>query len=63
MERQCVSEKLWFEGTLGIEAGAPLPKAETRQEFMRAYAEASNRRLNAPRDGGAYARIHPAPIR
>lgn len=47
---QCVSEDLWFRNMLGIDAGAPpLPKEETRLEFMRRYAEASGTRLAALR--------------
>ena len=46
MVHQCVSEDLWFRNMLGIDVGAPpLPKQETRMEFMRRYAEDSGRRL------------------
>jgi uncharacterized damage-inducible protein DinB len=48
MVHQCVSEDLWFRTMLGIDVGAPpLPKPETRLEFMRQYAEDSNKRLTA----------------
>jgi uncharacterized damage-inducible protein DinB len=46
MVHQCVSEDLWFRTMLGIDVGAPpLPKPETRLEFMKRYAEDSARRL------------------
>jgi len=46
MVHQCVSEDLWFRNMLGIEVGAlPLPKQETRLEFMKRYAEDSAKRL------------------
>jgi uncharacterized damage-inducible protein DinB len=45
MVHQCVSEDLWFRN-LGIEVGAPpLPKPETRIEFIKQYAEDSGKRL------------------
>src|SRR5579862_954981 len=48
MVHQCVSEDLWFKNMLGIDVGAPpLPKQETRMEFMKQYAEDSGRRLAA----------------
>jgi uncharacterized damage-inducible protein DinB len=48
MVHQCVSEDLWFRNMLGIDVGAPpLPKQETRLEFMRQYAEDSGKRLTA----------------
>jgi uncharacterized damage-inducible protein DinB len=48
MVHQCVSEDLWFRNTLGIDVGAPpLPKLETRLEFMARYAEDSGKRLAA----------------
>lgn len=51
MVHQCVSEDIWFRTMLGINVGAPpLPKDETRLEFMRQYAEDSERRLAALRD-------------
>src|SRR5262249_39123436 len=47
---QCVSEDLWFRNILDIDVGAPpLPKNETRLEFMRQYAEDSGKRLAALR--------------
>jgi len=46
MVHQCVSEDLWFRNMLGIDvAAAPLPKQETRMEFIRQYAEDSGKRL------------------
>lgn len=48
MVHQCVSEDLWFRNMLGIDVGAPpLPAKETRVEFIRRYAEDSERRLAA----------------
>jgi uncharacterized damage-inducible protein DinB len=48
MVHQCVSENLWFMNMLGIEVVAPpLPKAETRLEFIQGYAEDSGKRLSA----------------
>lgn len=48
MVHQCVSEDLWFRNMLGIDVGAPpLPKPETRIEFMKRYAEDSGKRLAA----------------
>ena len=48
MVHQCVSEDLWFRNMLGIDEGAPpLPKLETRLEFMGRYAEDSGKRLAA----------------
>jgi uncharacterized damage-inducible protein DinB len=48
MVHQCVSEDLWFRNMLGIDVGAPpLPKSETRLEFMKRYAEDSGKRLAA----------------
>ena len=50
MVHQCVGEDLWFRNMLGIDVGAPpLPAQETRLEFMRRYAEDSERRLAALR--------------
>jgi uncharacterized damage-inducible protein DinB len=50
MVHQCQSEDGWFRKMLGIDVGAPpLPAVETRQEFLRQYAEDSNRRLAALR--------------
>jgi uncharacterized damage-inducible protein DinB len=46
MVHQCVSENLWFREMLKIDVGAPpLPKEETRAEFIRRYAEDSGKRL------------------
>jgi uncharacterized damage-inducible protein DinB len=46
MVHQCVSEDLWFRTMLGIDVGAPpLPKPESRLEFIKRYAEDSGRRL------------------
>src|SRR5215470_16808459 len=48
MVHQCVSENLWFINMLGIDVGAPpLPKPETRLEYIRRYAEDSGKRLEA----------------
>jgi uncharacterized damage-inducible protein DinB len=48
MVHQCVSEDLWFRNMLGIDVGAPpLPKIETRLEFMKQYAADSGKRLSA----------------
>jgi uncharacterized damage-inducible protein DinB len=50
MIHQCVSEDTWFRTMLSIDVGAPpLPKTETRLEFMRRYAEDSGKRLEALR--------------
>src|ERR1700757_4846479 len=50
MVHQCVSEDLWFRNMLGIDVSAPpLPKQETRLDFMRRYAEDSGKRLEALR--------------
>lgn len=46
MIHQCVSEDLWFRNMLGIDVQAPpLPKEETRLEFIKRYAEDSGKRL------------------
>jgi len=46
MVHQCVSEDLWFRTMLGIDVEAPpLPKQETRLQFMQQYAEDSGKRL------------------
>ena len=46
MVHQCVSEDLWFRTMLGIDVDAPpLPKQETRQQFMKQYAEDSAKRV------------------
>jgi hypothetical protein len=47
MVHQCVSEDTWFRTMLGVDVGAPpLPRRETRIEFMRQYAEDSGKRLD-----------------
>jgi uncharacterized damage-inducible protein DinB len=46
MVHQCVSEDIWFRTMLGIDVSAPpLPKPETRLDFIRRYAEDSGKRL------------------
>src|SRR5580765_2060822 len=46
MVHQCVSEDLWFRNMLGIDVGAPpLPKQETRTDFIERYVEDSGKRL------------------
>jgi hypothetical protein len=46
MVHQCVSEDLWFRTMFGIDVEAPpLPKRETRLQFMQQYAEGSGKRL------------------
>ena len=46
MVHQCVSEDFWFKNMLGVGVDAPpLPKSETRLEFMKRYAEDSAKRL------------------
>jgi uncharacterized damage-inducible protein DinB len=46
MVHQCVSEDLWFRTMLGIDVCAPpLPRQETRMEFMKQYGEDSGKRL------------------
>jgi uncharacterized damage-inducible protein DinB len=46
MVHQCVSEDTWFRTMLGIDVGAPpLPRRETRLEFMKRYAEDSGKRV------------------
>jgi uncharacterized damage-inducible protein DinB len=53
MVHQCVSEDTWFRTMLGIDVGAPpLPKRETRLEFMKHYAEQSGKRLDRLRQVG-----------
>ena len=50
MVHQCVSEDTWFKTMLGIDVGAPpLPRPETRMEFLRRYAADSEKRLAALR--------------
>jgi uncharacterized damage-inducible protein DinB len=46
MVHQCASEDGWFRTMLGIDVSAPpLPKQETRLEFIKQYAEDSANRL------------------
>jgi uncharacterized damage-inducible protein DinB len=48
MVHQCVSEDLWFRNMLGIDVGAPpLPKQETRTDFIERYVADSGKRLAA----------------
>ncbi len=48
MVHQGVSENSWFMNMLGIDVGAPpLPKPETRLNFIQRYAEDSGKRLTA----------------
>jgi len=50
MVHQCMSEDAWMSRMLGLESGMPqLPEAETRTAFLRHYADASARRLEALR--------------
>src|SRR5260370_3940124 len=50
MVHQCVSENLWFVNMLGIDVSAPpLPATETLLEFIKRYAEDSEKRLAALR--------------
>ncbi len=47
MVHQCVSEDLWFRNMLGIDVSAPpLPEKEARLDFMKRYAEDSEKRLS-----------------
>ena len=46
MVHQCTSEDKWFCGMFGIDVGAPpLPEKETRLEFIKRYAEDTEKRL------------------
>lgn len=48
MVHQCMGENKWFCDMLGIDVGAPpLPKQETRLEFIKRYSEDSGKRLLA----------------
>jgi uncharacterized damage-inducible protein DinB len=48
MVHQCISENLWFRDMLGVDVGAPpLPRVESRLEFLRRYAQDSGGRLAA----------------
>ena len=50
MVHQCMSEDTWFRTMLGIDVGAPpLPRQETRIEFLKRYAEDSGKRLDVLR--------------
>jgi uncharacterized damage-inducible protein DinB len=50
MVHQCVSEDKWFTTMFGIDVGAPpLPTREARLDFIRRYAEDSEKRLTALR--------------
>jgi hypothetical protein len=50
MVHQCISQDIWFRTMLGIDVSAPpLPKPETRLDFIRRYAEDSGKRLKALR--------------
>jgi len=51
MVHQCVSEDNWMKNMLGIDSGLPqLPAQETRIEFLRHYAAASQKRLSLLRE-------------
>ena len=51
MVHQCVSEDTWFRTMLGIDVAAPpLPRRETRLEFIGRYAEDSGKRLERLRE-------------
>ena len=48
MIHQCMGENKWFTAMLGIDVGAPpLPEEETRIEFIKRYAEDSQKRTEA----------------
>ncbi len=48
MVHQCMGENKWFTAMLGIDVGAPpLPAEETRLEFIKRYAEDSEKRVEA----------------
>ena len=50
MVHQCVSEDLWFRTMLSIDVAAPpVPKPESRLEFIRQYAQDSAKRILALR--------------
>ena len=50
MVHQCMSEDKWFTTMFGIDVGAPpLPALEARMDFIRRYAEDSEKRLAALR--------------
>lgn len=51
MVHQCVSEDGWFKNMLGVDVGAPpLPRHETRIEFLKRYANDSWKRVVALRE-------------
>lgn len=51
MVHQCLSEDVWFRTMLEIDVSAPpLPKRETRLEFIKRYAEDSGQRLVSLRE-------------
>jgi uncharacterized damage-inducible protein DinB len=51
MVHQVMSEDLWFRTIIGIDVSAPpLPKTETRLEFIKQYAEDSAKRLAVMRE-------------
>src|SRR5262252_8198442 len=51
MIHQCMGEDGWFKNMLGIDVGAPpLPKSESRMEFIRRYAEDAVKRLQSLRE-------------
>jgi len=53
MVHQCMSEDGWFKNMFGIDLGrSPLPESETREGFIRSYAEAATNRLSALRSRG-----------
>lgn len=54
MVHQCVSEHLWFTNMLGISVtDAPLPKRETRRDFIAHYAACAEQRLEVLRSQSA----------
>jgi len=55
MIHQCVSENLWFRNMPEIGVGAPpLPKQETRLEFIKRYADDSGKRVAALQKTGRF---------
>ncbi|HEY8131180.1 MAG TPA: DinB family protein [Thermoanaerobaculia bacterium] len=51
MVHQCVSEDTWMKNMLGVDTGRPaLPEKETRLDFLRHYADLSQKRLAALRE-------------
>ncbi len=48
MVHQCMGENRWFTAMLGVDVGSPpLPENETRLEFIKRYAEDSEKRVEA----------------